>query len=120
MRSSRTGRIRHWIIGLSASIKTGQVPSQLDGVSGSVSVVKVKLEGLNVYRSRGKWYVYVRATGEALIKGFDGDRADLERKLPSPEFIASYNRPRSRTRPVNTFAVEYSRRFHQLVYHWRH
>ena len=43
-------------------------------------MVKVKLEGLNIYRSRGKWYVYVRATGEALIKGLDGDRADLERK----------------------------------------
>jgi integrase len=69
-------------------------------------VVKVKLEGLNIYRSRGKWYVYVRATGEALIKGFDGDRADLERKLASPEFIASYNRPRTRTRPANTFAVD--------------
>jgi hypothetical protein len=69
-------------------------------------VVKVKLEGLNIYCSRGNWYVYVRATGEALIKGFDGNRADLERKLASPEFIASYNRPRTRTRTANTFAID--------------
>ena len=28
-------------------------------------MAKVKLEGLNIYRSRGRWYVYRRATGEA-------------------------------------------------------
>ncbi len=57
-------------------------------------VNKVKLEGLNIYRSRGKWYVYLRATGEALIKNFDGERADLEREMARPGFIAAYNRPR--------------------------
>jgi integrase len=72
----------------------------------SGSVVKVKFEGLNIYRSRGKWYVYQRSTGEALIRNFDGDRTDLERKLASPEFIAAYNRPRTRARPANTFAIE--------------
>jgi hypothetical protein len=69
-------------------------------------VIKIKLEGLNLYRARGKWYVYHRATGEALIRNFVGERADLERKLTSPEFIAIYNRPRTRARPANTFAIE--------------
>jgi integrase len=69
-------------------------------------VVKVDLKGLNVYPSRGKWYVYVRATGEPLIKGFVGSRAELKRHLESPEFIAAYNRPRTRAKPASTFAVE--------------
>lgn len=56
-------------------------------------MIKIKLEGLNIYRARGKWYVYHRATGEALIRNFVGERADLERKLASPEFVAIYNRP---------------------------
>ncbi len=59
-------------------------------------MAKVKLEGLNIYRSRGKWYVYRRATGEALIKGFAGDRADLEREMAKPAFVGAYNRPRQR------------------------
>lgn len=69
-------------------------------------MIKIKLEGLNIYRARGKWYVYHRATGEALIRNFVGERADLERKLASPEFVAIYNRPRTRARPANTFAIE--------------
>jgi hypothetical protein len=63
-------------------------------------VVRVKLEGLNVYRSRGKWYVYLRATGEAPIKGFDGDRAELGREMAKPDFIAAYNRPRRSLRAI--------------------
>jgi integrase len=59
-------------------------------------VAKVKLEGLNIYRARGKWYVYRRATGAPLIKGFDGDRADLDREMAKPAFVAAYNRPRQR------------------------
>jgi hypothetical protein len=59
-------------------------------------VTKVKLEGLNIYPSRGKWYVYRRATGEALIKGFEGDRAALLRAMAGPDFVAVYNRPRKR------------------------
>jgi integrase len=69
-------------------------------------VVKIKLDGLNIYCPRGKWYVYVRATGEPMVKGFVGDRADLERHLASPEFVAAYNRPRTSARPANTFALE--------------
>jgi integrase len=54
-------------------------------------VVKVKLEGLNIVKARGKWYVYVRATGEKLIGGFDGSRADLDRRMAMPDFIGAYN-----------------------------
>jgi len=59
-------------------------------------VAKVKLEGLNIYRARGKWYVYRRATGEPLIKGLNGDRADLDREMAKPAFVGAYNRPRQR------------------------
>jgi hypothetical protein len=62
---------------------------------GSV-VVRVKLEGLNIYRARGKFYVYRRSTGEALIKGFDGEHADLDREMAKPAFVELYNRPRKR------------------------
>jgi integrase len=55
---------------------------------GIVSVVKVRLRGLNVVRSRnnGPWYVYVRATGECLVKAFEGSREDLQRHLEGVEF----------------------------------
>lgn len=54
-------------------------------------VVKVKLEGLNVIKARGKWYVYVRETKEKLIGGFDGTRVDLDKRMSMPDFIAKYN-----------------------------
>ncbi|TAV98454.1 integrase [Rhizobium ruizarguesonis] len=60
-------------------------------------VVKVKLEGLNVIKARGKWYVYVRATKEKLIGGFDGTRADLEKRMAMPDFIGAYNGRRKLT-----------------------
>ena len=56
---------------------------------------RVKLEGLKIYVRRGKWWVYRRRTGEALVRGFDGDRAELDRKLASPDFLAIYNRRES-------------------------
>lgn len=59
-------------------------------------MVKVKLEGLNVVRARGRWYVYVRETGQKLLSGFEGSRADLERRMGMPDFIASYNGRRVR------------------------
>ncbi|WMT72154.1 hypothetical protein [Bradyrhizobium sp. Ash2021] len=37
----------------------------------------MKLEGLKIVRARGKYYVYRRATGEKLVNGFAGNRADL-------------------------------------------
>jgi hypothetical protein len=69
-------------------------------------VVKVKLQGLKIARARGKYYVYRRATGEKLISGFVGKRADLERQMATPEFIAAYNRPRTRAKPASTFSLE--------------
>lgn len=69
-------------------------------------MVRVKLQGLKIARARGKWYVYLRSSGAALIKGLEGSRADLERALASPEFIAGYNRPRTRARPASSFSVE--------------
>lgn len=59
-------------------------------------VVKVKLEGLNIVRARARFYVYVRETGDPLLKGFDGSRADLERRLAEPDMIAAYNAKRAR------------------------
>jgi integrase len=57
----------------------------------TISLVEVKLKGLKIASARGKWYVYDRATGTALIKGFDGDREALERKMAAPEFIGAWN-----------------------------
>jgi hypothetical protein len=69
-------------------------------------VVKVKLEGLKIAHARDKYYVYRRATGETLIKGFVGNRGDLEREMATPEFIAVYNRPRTRAKPASAFSLE--------------
>jgi len=66
-------------------------------------VVKVKLEGLNIVHARGRFYVYRRATGEALIKGFAGSRAQLEARMAAPDFISIYNRPRTRARSAAEF-----------------
>lgn len=54
-------------------------------------VIKVRYTGLNVVRARGKWYVYVRETGERLLGGFEGSRADLVKRLEMPDFMAAYN-----------------------------
>jgi integrase len=59
-------------------------------------VVKVRLEGLKIARARGKYYVYVRATGEALLRGFDGDKGALQRRLSMPDMLGAYNVRRKR------------------------
>jgi hypothetical protein len=69
-------------------------------------VVKVKLEGLNIVKARGRWYVYPRSGGKALISGFEGSRDDLERKLAEPEFLQTYNRPRLLRRLASEFPAE--------------
>jgi integrase len=71
-------------------------------------VVKVRLEGLNIVKGRrpGTWYVYRRATGETLIRGFEGAREDLERALAEPGFIQTYNRPRLRRKPAADLPTE--------------
>lgn len=59
-------------------------------------VVKVKLEGLNIVRARGKYYVYLRDSGEALLRGFEGSREDLNKRLAAVDMIDRYNRRRKR------------------------
>lgn len=69
-------------------------------------VVKVRLDGLNIVKARGRFYVYRRATGEALIKGFSGSRFELDTKLAEPDFLQTYNRPRVRRQPAAGLAIE--------------
>lgn len=59
-------------------------------------MASVKLHGLKIAHSRGKYYVYVRSTGEILIKGFEGDKAALLARLAMPDVIGSYNSKRQR------------------------
>lgn len=61
-------------------------------------VVKVPLKGLNIRRSRGKWYVSYRATGETLIKGFVGTREQLDRQLSSHDFRLRHLQAETRDR----------------------
>lgn len=58
-------------------------------------VVLVRLEGLNIVRARGRWYVYFR-DGGSLLKKFDGSREDLLARLAEPDMISAYNRRRHR------------------------
>ena len=69
-------------------------------------VVAVRLRGLNITRARGRWYVYPRGGGDALIKGFAGSRDELLKKLAEPDLIQSYNRPRLRQRLAASFPME--------------
>jgi integrase len=59
-------------------------------------MVNVKMRGLKVYSVGGKWYVYVRATGVALVKNFSGTKADLLKLLETPEIMGAYNAKRIR------------------------
>jgi hypothetical protein len=59
-------------------------------------VVRVGLKGLNIVPRRGRLYVYFRDTGELLLKGFEGNRAELEKRLAEPDMIGAYNARRKR------------------------
>jgi hypothetical protein len=59
-------------------------------------VVKVRLEGLNIVPSNGRYYVYFRDTGESLLKGFTGTLDDLYRRLAESDMIGAYNARRKR------------------------
>jgi integrase len=59
-------------------------------------VVKVHLGGLKIARAKGKYYVYIRATGEALLRGFEGNEAALRKRLAMPDMIGAYNVRRKR------------------------
>jgi integrase len=59
-------------------------------------VVKVRLAGLKIVRSKGKYYVYVRETGSVILRGFEGNKAALLKKLSEPDMIGAYNVRRQR------------------------
>lgn len=59
-------------------------------------MIKVRLEGLKIVRAKGKYYVYRRTTGNALIKGFEGNKTALIKLLATPEMVAAYNAQRKR------------------------
>lgn len=61
-------------------------------------VTLVKLKGLNIRQSRGKWYVSLRATGETLLKGWEGTRVGLNAEMASPEFLRKYTVAKTRDR----------------------
>lgn len=72
-------------------------------------VVRVPLKGLNIRKARGKWYVSYRSTGETLIKGFEGTRAQLERMIASHDFrllhVQAENRDRRPTYAEGTLGA---------------
>lgn len=59
-------------------------------------MVKVRLKGLKIAHSRGKYYVYVRATGAALLQGFEGSKTELEKRLADTDMVGAYNARRKR------------------------
>lgn len=59
-------------------------------------MVKVHLGGLKIARARGKYYVYVRSTGDPILKGFEGNKAALNKRLAMPDMIGAYNVRRKR------------------------
>lgn len=54
-------------------------------------MTKVRLKGLSIYQRRGKWYAYYRSNGKALVKGFEGTRADLDKHLATPGVLNFYS-----------------------------
>lgn len=63
-------------------------------------VTRVKLKGLNIRKSRGKWFVSFRRTGVSLVRGFVGTRAELGLKLAEPEVLRAYTLNAPRALPV--------------------
>ncbi|WP_315762026.1 integrase [Bradyrhizobium sp. SZCCHNS2005] len=63
-------------------------------------MVEIKLKGLKIAKGKtGAWYVYRRATGEALIQNFKGSRSELLALMAGADFIRLYNAPRALKRP---------------------
>jgi hypothetical protein len=60
-------------------------------------VVRVKIVGLKIARNgAGRYYVYVRGSGRAILRGFEGDREALMRRLGEPDMLTLYNAHRKR------------------------
>jgi integrase len=64
-------------------------------------VAKVALRGLKIARARGKYYVYDRVSGEALLRGFAGTKAELLKRLGEPDTLGAYNI--RRRRPLESY-----------------
>lgn len=60
------------------------------------AMAEVKLHGLKIAHSRGKYYVYVRSTGKKILSGFEGDKAALLKRLAMPDMLGIYNSQRNR------------------------
>jgi hypothetical protein len=58
-------------------------------------VVDVKLS-LKITHARGKYYVYRRSDGEAILRGFTGNMEALRKRLAEPDMIGLYNSGRRR------------------------
>jgi integrase len=56
----------------------------------------VRLDGLQIFRARGRWYAYFRGEKESLVRGFEGTREQLMARLAEPDLIAVYNARRKR------------------------
>lgn len=71
-------------------------------------MAKVEFKRLNIRRSRGKWYVAYRPTGENFVKGFEGSKGDLLEHLASPEVMQAYlaAKAKGRERVVDPKIVE--------------
>lgn len=59
-------------------------------------MAKVTLPGLKIARARGKYYVYHRASGDVILKGFVGGKQDLLKRLAEPDMLGAYNARRKR------------------------
>lgn len=57
-------------------------------------VVKVRMDGLNITKNRdgSKLYVYHRVTNQCLLRGFEGTRDELSKRLAQPDMVAAYSR----------------------------
>lgn len=63
-------------------------------------VVTMTVSGLKIARNkRGRYYVYLRSTKEALISNFDGDINAVHRRLKEPDLIGRWNARRPRNAP---------------------
>jgi integrase len=67
-------------------------------------VVRVRLRGLKIARNpKGLYYVYIRATGECLLRAFAGDKAALLRRLEEPDIVGAHNVQRHRERGPKSY-----------------
>ena len=52
----------------------------------------MRLKGLKIYARNGRWYAYVRETGQKLDGGFKGGKAEFLAHLATPAMLSAYSR----------------------------